>query len=98
MKILIIAGTVALALCGCKSLKTAEATPPLRSEREYAERTEALAQELYKTGQAPSIEAARAQANADSNQEWAAAARAAQKKQSDEKMTKDLGKMKRDGY
>jgi len=97
MKTLIIVGFIALALCGCKSPKTTEAAPPVKSEREYAERTEAVAQELYKTGQAPSIDAARAQANADANQEWAAAAKAAQKKKSEEKISKDLDKMKRDG-
>ena len=97
MKTLIIVGSIALALCGCKGPKTTEAAPLVRSEREYAERTEALAQELYKTGQAPSIDAARAQAKADANQEWAAAAKAAQKKQRKEKILKDLDKIKRDG-
>lgn len=89
--------TVALAFGGCKSTKTSEGTPPLRSEREYAERNEAVAQDLYKNGQATSIEAARAQANATSNQEWAAAAKAAQQKRSQEKITKGLDKVKREG-
>ena len=97
MKTLIIVGSTALALCGCKSPKITETAPLVRSEREYAERTEALGQELYKTGQASSIDAARAQAKADANQEWAAAAKAAQKKQREEKMSKDLDKMKRSG-
>jgi hypothetical protein len=97
MKTFIIVVTVALAFGGCKSTKTSEGTPQLRSEREYAERSEVVAQDLYKSGQVASIEAARAQASATSNQEWAAAAKAARQRRGQEKITKDLDKVKREG-
>ena len=97
MKTLIIFVAIALTLGGCKTPTTSEAAPPLRSEREYAERNEAVAQSLHKTGQASSIEGARAEAAAASNEEWAAAAKAAEQKQSQDKFEKDLSKMKPDG-
>ena len=86
---------VVLAFCfvGCAGLKkTADATA-LRSEREYSEGSERLAQDLYNMGQAPSIEAARAQAAAATNQEWGRAAKATERKQDQEKFEKDLAKL-----
>ena len=85
----------AVSLSGCASSKESGDTAGVRSEREYAVRSEAMAQDLYRTGQAPSIEAARAQATAAASQEWARAAKATERKQSQEKLENDLAKMDR---
>ena len=85
----------AVSLAGCASSKKSGDTAKARSEREYAVASEALAQDLYKTGQAPSIEAARAQATAAASQEWARAAKATERKQGQKKLEKDLAKMDR---
>jgi len=79
-------------VCGCTTTKSSSGAPPLRSEREYAARGEALAQELYRTGQAPSLQEARAQAAGAMNQEWAAAAKAAEQKQNQETFEEALKK------
>ena len=84
---------VAFSLAGCTSLKKGGDTAAVRSEREYATGSEALAQDLYKTRQAPSIEAARAQAASAANREWARAAKAKEQKQSQAKFEKDLAKV-----
>ncbi len=94
MKALIILVS-AVSLAGCANLKKSGNTAAVRSEREYAVASEALAQDLYKTGQAPSIEAARAQATAAASREWARAAKATERKQSQENFEKDLAKMDR---
>ena len=96
MKILIAATAVVFSLSGCNGPKTSKATS-LRSEREYAVNAEAQAQDLSKTGQATSIQDARSQAAMSANQEWAAAAKAAQKTRNEEKITSELDKMKKDG-
>lgn len=97
MKTFIIIAAVALTVAGCRSPKSSSENPALRSERQYAENSEARAQDLYRTGQASSISAARAQAAGEANTEWAAAAKAAERKQKQEKFEKDLSKMDRDG-
>lgn len=94
MKALIIM-VFTVSLTGCAHFEKSGNTTAVRSEREYAIASEALAQELYKTGQAPSIEAARAQATAAASREWARAAKATERKQSQEKFEKDLAKMDR---
>jgi hypothetical protein len=92
MKTLIVM-VFAVSLAGCAHLKKSGEAASVRSERDYAAGSEALAQDLYKTGQAATIEAARAQATAAANQEWARAAKATERKQSQEKLEKDLAKM-----
>lgn len=84
---------IAFSVAGCATSKKSGDTSAVRSEREYAEGSEALAQNLYKTGQAPSIEAARAQATAAASREWARAAKATERRASQEKLEKDLAKM-----
>jgi hypothetical protein len=60
----------------CQSKQTTfNRAPGLRSERQYAEQREARAVDLYKTGQADTIEEARAQAAMEANQQWYAAAK-----------------------
>jgi hypothetical protein len=54
--------------------------------------SEARAQDLFKTGQASSIEAARAQAAAEANQAWYAAAKAKERRAEQEKFEKDFKK------
>ena len=88
----------ALLLCGgllasCRSNPASPtASSDLRSEREYAVQSEARAQDLYKTGQASSIEAARAQAAAEANQQWYAAAKAKERRADQEKFEEDFKK------
>ncbi|MES1194332.1 MAG: hypothetical protein ABUL65_00470 [Opitutus sp.] len=86
-----------LLLCGllaaCHSPHPASANAPaLRSERQYAEQSEARAQDLYKTGQVTSIEEARAQAAAEANQQWYAAAKARERQADQEKFEQDFKK------
>lgn len=97
MKILIILGATALVMCGCRSPSLGQGNPALRSERDYAEKSEARAQNLYRTGQASSISEARARAVGETNTEWAAAAKATERKQTQGRLESDLSKMNRDG-
>gem|GEM_PF-5792061 len=96
MKALITMVAVALMACGCRSPRSSSENPPLRSEREYAENREARAQNLYRTGQASSLSEARLQAAGEMNNEWAAAARAAERNAKQEKFEKDLSQIERD--
>src|SRR4051794_39717619 len=87
----------ALLLCGliagCHSSRpTVERASPARSERQYAEASEARAQDLYKTGQVSSIGEARAQAAGEANQQWYAAAKARERQADQEKFEKDFKK------
>jgi len=80
-------------LIGCHSSRpTAANASPARSERQYAEETEARAQDLYKTGQVASIAEARAQAASEANQQWYAAAKARERQADQEKFEKDFKK------
>jgi hypothetical protein len=97
MKILIILGATALVACGCRSPSLSQGNPALRSEREYTEKSEARAQNLYRTGQASRISEARARAVGETNTEWAAAAKATERKQTQGRLETDLSKMNRDG-
>lgn len=71
---------------------TTRGAPPLRSEREYAAQSEDRAQDLYKTGQAATIEDARAQAFGEASQQWYAAAKAKARQADQEKFEKDFRK------
>jgi multidrug efflux pump subunit AcrA (membrane-fusion protein) len=82
---------------GCNSTKKTGDVSALRSERDYAAGTEAAAQELYKTGQASSLTDARSQAAAAANQEWARAAKTAERKQTQDNFESELAKMDRKG-
>jgi hypothetical protein len=97
MKTFIIIAAVALSAAACRSSKSSGENPALRLERDYAEKSEAHAQDLYRTGQAPSLSEARAQAAGEANAEWAAAAKTVERKQKQEKFEKDLSKINRDG-
>jgi len=98
MKMLIIVVVaVAVTTAGCSSMKPSSGRTGLKSERQYAEDSEARAQDLYRTGQAATISEARAQAAGEANADWAAAAKAAERKHREDKMDKDLSRMVRDG-
>lgn len=90
--------TLVVSLCcwlltACQSKHTASNTAPgPRSERQYAEQREARAIDLYKTGQAASIEEARAEAAQETNQQWYAAAKARERQAHQEKFEKDFKK------
>lgn len=96
MKNFVIIIAVALTVGGCKSSQSTGANPALKSERDYAVNSEARAQDLSRTGQASNITEARAQAAAEANQEWAAAAKAKEGKKTQENFEKKLSKLGRD--
>jgi hypothetical protein len=80
-------------LAACHSPQTSSAGgPALRSERQYAEQSEARAQDLYKTGQVATIGEARAQAAGEANAQWHAAAKARERQEHQEKFEKDFRK------
>lgn len=84
---------VSTVLAGCHSSRpTSASASDVRSEREYAVQSEARAQDLYRTGQASSIEEARTQAAAEANQQWYAAAKAKERRDQQEKFEKDFKK------
>ena len=85
--------TCVITLTGCANRTTSRSGSPLMSERQYAVQSEAIARDLYKTGQAPTLGDARADAVAIVNQEWAAASRNAARKKSQEKFVKELNKL-----
>jgi hypothetical protein len=93
MKTYIAIVAAVLTVTGCGTPQPSSGNPALKSEREYAESSEARAQNLYRTGQASSISEARARAAGDAHNEWAAAAKATQRKQRQEKFEKDLSEM-----
>jgi len=78
MKTLIVIGLIVVA-SGCQNVRSTQDSPPIRSEREYAQNSEARAQSLYRSGEASSIPEARVRAAAEANREWAAAATAAER-------------------
>lgn len=95
MKKIVVIGTVLFIVGGCKSYShrgSPTAAAPVFSEREYAERREAIAQQIYQSGGAASRSDARAQAQGEINQEWGNAAKAREAQAEREKFEKDLAK------
>ena len=93
MNVKILGGIIFIVLTvGCVSSKNEHTSSTLRSEREYRVGSEALAQDLYKTGQAPNIQQARAEAAAAANEEWARAAKAAKKNGAQKEFERKLKK------
>ena len=98
MKTFVALALIALFGFGCQNLPRARSNPALKSERQYAVDREGRAQDLYRTGQASSISQARSQAASEANAEWAAAAKAAERRKKQEGFEKDLTKALGNGH
>ncbi|MBI3884476.1 MAG: hypothetical protein HY302_01915 [Opitutae bacterium] len=80
--------------CAGPAPQTAQASWTVRSQREFAERRDALAADLYKTGRAKSVAQAQTLATVQTRLEEAAAAKAAKKSAAAEAFAKELAAAK----